>query len=95
MMPAGDRLPGWQIALRWNDEALAGQAAHGKIVAYWFVGLLAIAAGAVLAFWIAISLLRQMERMARLKNDLVAAVSHRTESPAGVDAAADRHASGG
>ena len=60
MLPAGDRLPGWQLALRWNDEALAGQAVHGKIVAYWFVGLLAIAAGAVLAFWIAISLLRQM-----------------------------------
>ncbi|MGO9114952.1 MAG: sensor histidine kinase [Thermoguttaceae bacterium] len=80
MLPAGDRLPGWQLALRWNDEALAGQAARGKIVAYWFVGILAVVAGAVLAFWIAMSLLRQM-RLARLKNDLVAAVSHELKTP--------------
>ena len=79
-MPAGDRLPDWQLAIEWNDDALTGATAHGKIVAYVLVGSIAVSAASVLAFWIAMSFRRQMW-LARLKNDLVAAVSHELKTP--------------
>ena len=79
-MPAGDRLPDWQLAIKWNDDVLAGVTAHRKIIAYVLVGSMAVSAASVLAFWIAVSFRRQM-RLARLKNDLVAAVSHELKTP--------------
>ena len=80
VLPAGDRLPGWQLGLAWNDEQLVNATAHGKIAAYMLTGLLAVATAAGLALWIALRFLRQM-RLTRLKNDLVATVSHELKTP--------------
>jgi signal transduction histidine kinase len=80
VLPAGDRLPGWQLALAWNDEQVVNAAAHGRIVAYMLTGLLAVVTAAGLALWIAMRFLRQM-RLTRLKNDLVATVSHELKTP--------------
>ena len=80
VLPAGDRMPGWQLGLAWNDEQLVNATAHGKIAAYMLTGLLAVAIAAGLALWIALRFLRQM-RLTRLKNDLVATVSHELKTP--------------
>jgi len=80
VLPAGDRLPGWQLGLAWNDEQLVNATAGGKIAAYMLTGLLAVAIAAGLALWIALRFLRQM-RLTRLKNDLVATVSHELKTP--------------
>ncbi len=80
VLPAGDRLPGWQLGLTWNDEQLVNATARGKIAAYMLTGLLAVAIAAGLALWIAITFRRQM-RLTRLKNDLVATVSHELKTP--------------
>jgi signal transduction histidine kinase len=80
VLPAGDRMPGWQLGLTWNDEQLVNATAHGRIAGYMLTGLLAVATAAGLALWIAIRFLRQM-RLTRLKNDLVATVSHELKTP--------------
>jgi signal transduction histidine kinase len=80
VLPAGDRLPGWQLGLTWNDEKVVNAAVQGKIAAYMLTGLLAVAITAGLALWIALRFLRQM-RLTRLKNDLVATVSHELKTP--------------
>jgi signal transduction histidine kinase len=79
-LPAGDRLPGWQLGLSWNNEQLLNAAVQGKVAAYMLTGLLAVAITAGLALWIALRFLRQM-RLTRLKNDLVATVSHELKTP--------------
>jgi signal transduction histidine kinase len=79
-MPAGYRMPGWQLALTWNDDNVINAAARGRIAAYMIVGLLSIAVASALALWIALRFLRQM-RLTRLKNDLVATVSHELKTP--------------
>ena len=79
-MPAGDRMPDWQLGIKWNDDSLAGAAARSKIIAYVLAGSFAVSAASVLAFWVAMSFRRQMQ-LARLKNDLVAAVSHELKTP--------------
>ncbi len=73
-------MPGWQLGLAWNDEQLVNATARGKIAAYMLTGLLAVAIAAGLALWIALRFLRQM-RLTRLKNDLVATVSHELKTP--------------
>jgi signal transduction histidine kinase len=80
VLPAGDRMPGWQLGLAWNDEQLVNATARGKIAAYMLTGLLAVAIASGLALWIALRFLRQM-RQTRLKNDLVATVSHELKTP--------------
>jgi signal transduction histidine kinase len=79
-MPGGDRLPDWQLGIKWNDDDLAGATARGKIIAYVLVGSIAVSAASLLALWVAMSFRRQI-RLARLKNDLVAAVSHELKTP--------------
>ncbi len=80
VLPVGARQPGWQLALARNDEELVNATAQGKIAAYVLTGILAIVAASLLALWIALALGRQM-RLARLKNDLVATVSHELKTP--------------
>lgn len=77
---AGRTLPGWQIAMTIGGDALFAGAARRQMQSYLWVGFLAIAAMAVLAVIVAQALRRQM-RLARLKTDLVAAVSHELKTP--------------
>ncbi len=77
---AGPRFPGLRLAL-WSAEAdPAGTLAQGSALAYFWVGLLAIATTVVLALLVARAIQRQM-RLARLKTDLVATVSHELKTP--------------
>jgi signal transduction histidine kinase len=77
---AGPSLPGWRIAFSLSDTGPFDEAARSRTVSYLWTGLLAIAAIAVTGILVGQSLRRQW-RLARLKTDLVAAVSHELKTP--------------
>jgi signal transduction histidine kinase len=79
-MAAGPRMPGWQISLRVANSGTGGAGAQRQIASYLWIGFLTIATAAVLAILGGQSLRRQM-RIAHLKTDLVAAVSHELKTP--------------
>jgi len=76
----GASLPGWRLALSLDDSGTLDTAADRKVATYLWTGSLVIAAMAVLAFFIARGFGRQVQ-LARLKNDLVATVSHELKTP--------------
>jgi signal transduction histidine kinase len=73
-------LPGWRLALALDNRAFFDTAADRKITAYLWTGSAVIAAMTVLGLCIARGLGRQVQ-LARLKNDLVATVSHELKTP--------------
>jgi signal transduction histidine kinase len=73
-------LPGWRLALSLDDRTLFDTAADRKITAYVWIGTAVIAAMTVLGLFIARGFGRQVQ-LARLKNDLVATVSHELKTP--------------
>ena len=73
-------VPGWRLALSLNDRKIFENEAERRAVRYLIIGSVVIAAMAVLAFFIARGFGRQMQ-LARLKNDLVANVSHELKTP--------------
>ena len=77
-MPAGSSLPGWQMSL----SPAAGQpdGIARRRVSYLWIGLAAIAVVALTALLVGQAIRRQW-RLARLKTDLVAAVSHELKTP--------------
>jgi signal transduction histidine kinase len=77
---AGTRLPGWQISLDLPGPLAPGAGAQRQIASYVWLGFLTIAAAAVLALLGGQALRRQM-RIAHMKTDLVAAVSHELKTP--------------
>jgi signal transduction histidine kinase len=77
---AGPALPGWRISVSLSDTRPFDEAARSRTVSYLWTGLLAIAAIAVTGILVGQSLRRQW-RLARLKTDLVAAVSHELKTP--------------
>lgn len=79
-VPAGGHLPGWQLQVRLLGEDPFAAAARRQNVAYLWTGLLGIGVIAILAAIAASYLSRQM-RLARLKNDLIATVSHELKTP--------------
>ena len=79
-IPGGARLPGWQIALANKNTGASDQVWQRQMTAYAWVGFLAIAVMALLAMAVGRAFRRQM-RLARLKTDLVAAVSHELKTP--------------
>ncbi len=78
-MPAGSSLPGWQMSLT-PLTGESGEAARRQTMAVVWVGLLAIAVVAITAL-IAGQAFRRQWQLARLKTDLVAAVSHELKTP--------------
>ena len=76
----GKYLDGWRLALHVDDLGLFDTAADRQIVAYLWTGTLVIVVIVILAGLIAGAIRRQM-RLARLKNDLVATVSHELKTP--------------
>jgi signal transduction histidine kinase len=77
-IPAGAALPGWQIAFTLADpEAIAVR--HRRTAFLW-AGYLVVAALILAGLVVGQSFLRQA-RLARLKTDLVAAVSHELKTP--------------
>ena len=79
-IPAGDRFPYLRLAL-WSTEPVQAETmARRRALAYFWIGLLAVAATVVLALLVARAIRRQV-RLARLKTDLVATVSHELRTP--------------
>ena len=77
---AGPMLPGWQLSFSPLDAGVLDEAARRRRAAYLWVGFLAVAAMAV-AGLIVVQAFRRQWRLARLKTDMVAAVSHELKTP--------------
>jgi signal transduction histidine kinase len=78
-MPAASRLPGWQISVPVPDAG-GGLLADRRVASYLWIGFLTVAVVAILAV-VGGQILRQQMRIANLKTDLVAAVSHELKTP--------------
>ncbi len=79
-LAAGGHLPDWRLTLALEDRTLVDSTAEAQVVAYLWTGVLVIAATSILAALIARAFGRQL-RLTRLKNDLVATVSHELKTP--------------
>jgi signal transduction histidine kinase len=77
---AGPMLPGWQVSFSLLNTQLFDEAARRRRTAYLWAGYLAVAA-IVLAGLLVGQTLRRQARLARLKTDLVATVSHELKTP--------------
>jgi signal transduction histidine kinase len=77
---AGPMLPGWQVSFSLLNTQPFDEAARRRRTAYLWAGYLAVAA-IVLAGFLVGQTLRQQARLARLKTDLVATVSHELKTP--------------
>ena len=76
----GPELAGWRLALSLDDRTLFNTAADRRVGRYLVIGSVVIAAMLVLGLLIARGFGRQVQ-LARLKNDLVANVSHELKTP--------------
>ncbi len=77
---AGSLLPGWRISFALLDTRPMEDAARARRVSYLWAGFLAIGIMAVMGL-LAGDIFRRQMRLARLKTDLVAAVSHELKTP--------------
>jgi signal transduction histidine kinase len=77
---ASAELPGWQISFSLMDARAMEELARQRTTSYLWVAYLVIAAMAVTGLILGRSFRRQM-RLAHLKTDLVAAVSHELKTP--------------
>jgi signal transduction histidine kinase len=75
----GPELPQWRLSLVLTDDPFDG-AASNKGRFYFWTALVTIVATSALALLVAVALRRQ-NQLARLKNDLVATVSHELKTP--------------
>jgi signal transduction histidine kinase len=73
-------MPGWQIALTLGNDRSMEEAARQRTARYLWIGYLVIAALCLTGLVMA-QLFRRQLRLARLKTDLVAAVSHELKTP--------------
>lgn len=79
-LPAGGFLQDWQLVLRPEDQTLFARAANQRIKAYLLTGVLVVGTIVGLAMLVARLIERQL-RLTRLKNDLLATVSHELKTP--------------
>jgi signal transduction histidine kinase len=79
-IPAGPMLPGWRLLLSIDNRALFDSAAERRVQFLIWVACAVIAAIFTLSLFIARTFGRHA-RLARLKNDLVATVSHELKTP--------------
>lgn len=79
-IPAGDAFPDWQLALALKDGDVFKTAASEQIASYVWVGVLTMAVVIVLAVFGA-GLIRRQAAVARLRNDLLANVTHELKTP--------------
>lgn len=78
--PAGEHLPDWQLALWLDDQDPFGTAAEGRIAMYLYSGVVVVLAMVGAAGLVARNVGRQI-RVTRLRNDLIATVSHELKTP--------------
>ena len=79
-VPAGDNLPAWRIAVVLEGDDPFAAAARRQVAVYVWTGALVILVIAAFAAAIAGHIGRQM-KLTRLKNDLIATVSHELKTP--------------
>ncbi len=79
-LDAGRALPDWNLALRLTGSDPFTTAANRQVTLYLWTGLLAVAAVAALSGVAARYVSREI-RLTRLKNDLLATVSHELKTP--------------
>lgn len=79
-LPVGGLLQDWQLVLRLEDQTLFAAAANQRINAYLLTGVLVVLVILILTLLIARAIGRQL-RLTRLKNDLLATVSHELKTP--------------
>jgi signal transduction histidine kinase len=79
-MEAGALLPGWRISFALIDTKPLDEAARARRASYLWAGFLVIGVMAVMGVFVG-SIFRRQMRLARLKTDLVAAVSHELKTP--------------
>jgi len=77
---AGDTLPGWHLALSLKDQKMFEATSRKRVAAYLWTGSFAVLVVFILAL-LAAQFLRRQSAFARLKNDLVATVSHELKTP--------------
>jgi signal transduction histidine kinase len=80
MMPIGNRLPGWQLSLTPAGNDPFAEAVNRQSALYLWIGALIISAVMVLAI-LAARTMRRSLRLAGIKSDLVATVSHELKTP--------------
>jgi signal transduction histidine kinase len=73
-------MPGWKLAFVQDDSTAFDDAADRRVATYLWIGSSVIALMTVLILFIARGFTRQV-RLARMKNDLVATVSHELKTP--------------
>jgi len=78
--PAGEHMPGWRLALSLKDRKFFDATAGRQAAVYLWTGIMVVVAMGVLTV-ITLRLLRRQMTVARLKNDLVATVSHELKTP--------------
>ncbi|MGB8167493.1 MAG: ATP-binding protein [Chthoniobacteraceae bacterium] len=74
------QFPGWRLALTLDDRQFFDSTANRRVENYLWIGCAVIASMTLLATFLARSFGRQVQ-LARLKNDLVATVSHELKTP--------------
>lgn len=79
-IPAGKGLPEWSLALYLQGQDPFEIAAARQVAIHIWTGIFVIALIALFALLLARSVLRQL-RLTRLKNDLIATVSHELKTP--------------
>ena len=79
-IPAGAMMPGWEISLSLANASDFAVAIRNRRAVYVWAGYLAAAAIALVGI-LALASLRRQARLARLRTDLVAAVSHELKTP--------------
>ena len=79
-MAAGRSMPGWLLAVSLKGPSPFEAATRHRLAAYLWTGILTVLAVYILALIAARSLRRQVA-LSRLKNDLVATVSHELKTP--------------
>ncbi len=79
-LAVGRPLTGWRLGLVLEDQGLFEGTASRQSTAYLWIGILFIAGITALALLVARQIGRQM-KVARLKNDLVATVTHELKTP--------------
>ncbi len=79
-VPMARRFPGWRLGLSLKDRIFLDGAVERREMFYLSTGALVLAAMGVLVL-LAVRVLRRRLALARLKNDLVATVSHELKTP--------------
>ncbi|NLY00707.1 MAG: HAMP domain-containing histidine kinase [Rhodopirellula sp.] len=79
-LPAGKHLPGWRLALTLADGSRVDATTRARIALYGWTGVVVVVTICLVAGLIASAFRRQL-RLAQLKNDLVATVSHELKTP--------------